>query len=171
VGDICFEGPQNFLGYVNDPEATARALSSDGVLYTGDMGYVDGQGLHFSGRGKLVIKPKGYQVFPAQVEEHFCDLSESVAACAVVGVQHEVFSEAIVAYVEPKPGASPDLAAMAAHARGLAAYMRPSHYVLLEPAGMPLNRVAKTDYVELGKMARAEVDRLREQGGWDRGQE
>ena len=46
--------------------------------------------------------------------------------------------------------------------------MRPLHYVLLEPGTFPLNRVAKTDYVRLGELARAEVAQLREKGGWDR---
>ena len=46
--------------------------------------------------------------------------------------------------------------------------MRPLHYVLLEPGEMPLNRVAKIDYVRLAEMARAEVERLRAARRWDR---
>jgi fatty-acyl-CoA synthase len=67
VGHICFHGPQNFLGYVNDAESTAATLSRDGWLYTGDLGFVDEHGLHFSGRAKWVLKPAGYQVFPGDV--------------------------------------------------------------------------------------------------------
>ncbi len=78
VGAVCFRGPQTFLGYVNDPAATASAISSDGYLYTGDMGSVDEKGLHFSGRAKWIIKPKGYQVFPGQVEDFLCELREKV---------------------------------------------------------------------------------------------
>ena len=167
TGQICFEGPQTFLGYVNDPEATAKARSSDGILYTGDMGYVDEQGLHFSGRAKLVIKPKGYQVFPAQVEEHFAALKDRVGLCAVVGVEHAVFSEGIVAFVEHKPGVELSVADLEQHARGIASYMRPAHYVIVGPGKIPLNRVAKTDYVTLQRRARVEVRGLREQGGWD----
>ena len=59
---------------VNAPEATAQTISSDCYLYTGDLGYVDEKGLHFAGRAKWVIKPKGYQVFPAQVEDHVGEL-------------------------------------------------------------------------------------------------
>jgi fatty-acyl-CoA synthase len=51
-GHICFRGPQTFLGYVNNPEATAQAVSKEGWLYTGDLGYRDEEGLHFSGRAK-----------------------------------------------------------------------------------------------------------------------
>ncbi len=168
TGDICFQGPQTFLGYVNNPEATAKTISTDGWLYTGDLGFYDESGLHFSGRAKHVIKPKGYQVFPAQVEDHFCELSNQVAMCGVVGVEHEVFSEGIVAFIEKKPGAELTEKMLVEHAKGMAAYMRPAHYVLLEPGQFPLNRVAKTDYLVLKERALAEVARLREQGGWDR---
>ena len=70
--------------------------------------------------------------------------------------------------VEKKPGVELTVAELEAHAEGIAAYMRPSHYVVLEPGQLPLNRVAKTDYVRLDEMAREEVSRLRAEGGWDR---
>ncbi|HPO44737.1 MAG TPA: class I adenylate-forming enzyme family protein, partial [Spirochaetota bacterium] len=58
IGEICFSGPQIFLGYLDDPANTAKTVSKDGICYTGDMGYYDEKGLHFAGRAKLVIKPK-----------------------------------------------------------------------------------------------------------------
>ena len=168
VGEICFSGPQVFIAYVNNPEAYRRTVSTDGYCYSGDLGKITSRGLVFSGRSKLVIKPKGYQVHPAQIENHFAQLREHVAACAAVGVPHEVFSEAVVLFIEPKPGAEPGRELLEAHAKGIAAYMRPLHYVLLEPSGMPLNRVSKTDYVTLKQLALEEVQRLRDQQGWDR---
>jgi hypothetical protein len=54
------------------------------------------------------------------------------------------------------------------HARELASYMRPRHYVLLQPGEMPLNRVAKPDYLRLRQMAEREIAELREKGKWDR---
>ena len=167
TGYICFTGPQTFLGYINAPEATAETVSSDGFLYTGDMGFVDDRGLHFAGRAKHVIKPKGYQVFPAQVEDFLCELRDKVGAAAVVGVEHEVFSEGIVAYVEARPGVELTADDLREHARGLAGYMRPSHYVVLGTGEIPLNRVAKTDYVVLKQMAQQAVADLRQTGGWD----
>ncbi len=167
-GHICFKGPQTFLGYVNNPEATARTVSKDGWLYTGDLGYRDKDGLHFSGRAKWVIKPKGYLVFPAQVEDYVCEMRDKVAACGVVGMDHDVWVEAIVAFVEAQPGVQLTAAELEEYAQGIAAYMRPSHYVILEPGQLPLNRVAKTDYVQLYEMARETVERLRAEGGWDR---
>ncbi len=162
VGHICFQGPQTFIGYVGDPEATRLAVSRDGVLYTGDMGYRGEQGLHFSGRAKLIIKPAGHQVFPGDVENHICRLEAKVASAAAVGVEHPLLTEAIVAFVEKKPGAELTAAELRRHARSIASYMRPLHYVILEPATMPLNRAAKSDYVRLREMARAEAARL----GW-----
>lgn len=167
-GEICFHGPQVFLAYVNDEAAYGRTVSTDGYCYTGDLGTKTERGLSFAGRSKLVIKPKGYQVHPAQVEEHFAGLAAQVAACAAVGQPHEVFSEAIVLFVEPKPGATLDVETLRAHAQGIASYMRPTHYVLLPVGGFPLNRVAKTDYVLLKQRAAAEVESLRAGGGWDR---
>lgn len=167
VGHVCFKGPQNFLGYVNDPEATSKALSADGWLYTGDLGRADAEGLHFAGRAKWVIKPAGNQVFPGDVEEYLCRLSDQVASAGVVGAEHRIWSEAIVAFVEKKPGATITEADLRRHARGLTSYMRPRHYVLLEPGQMPLNRVAKVDALKLTEMAREEVRKLRERGRWD----
>jgi acyl-CoA synthetase (AMP-forming)/AMP-acid ligase II len=171
IGHVCFRGPQTFLGYIDDPEATARAISADGFLYTGDLGHVSERGLHLSGRARWIIKPAGYQVFPGQVENHFSALEEKVASCGVVGAEHAVFSEAIVAFIEKKAGASLEVRELRRHARELPSYMRPLHYVLLDPGQFPLNRVAKTDYVLLSEMARREVARLRAARKWDRQRE
>ncbi|MFB3777592.1 MAG: class I adenylate-forming enzyme family protein [Bryobacteraceae bacterium] len=162
VGEICFTGPQTFLGYVNDPESTARTISRDGFLYTGDMGSVDGAGLRFSGRSKWIIKPGGHQVFPGDVESHIAALDEKVSTCAAVGVAHQLLSEAIVAFVEKKPGVELTVAELRRHARSLTSYMRPLHYVILEPGSMPLNRAAKSDYLRLRETAELEAKKL----GW-----
>jgi acyl-CoA synthetase (AMP-forming)/AMP-acid ligase II len=169
IGQLCFRGPQTFLGYVNDPAATAQAISRDGYLYTGDLGYRDTTGLHLTGREKWVIKSFGYQIFPGDVERHICTLAEKVANCVVVGVAHEVVSEAVVAVVEKRPGAELSHKELDRHARSLASYMRPRHWILLEAGQMPLNRVAKPDYVRAQEMAREEIAKLRERGEWDSG--
>ena len=169
IGQLCFRGPQTFLGYVNDPAATAQAISRDGFLYTGDLGYRDAAGLHLTGREKWVIKSFGYQIFPGDVERHICTLAEKVANCVVVGVAHEVISEAVVAVVEKRLGAELSRQELDRHARTLASYMRPRHWIILEAGQMPLNRVAKPDYVRAQEMAREEIAAMRERGEWDRG--
>jgi acyl-CoA synthetase (AMP-forming)/AMP-acid ligase II len=169
IGHLCFRGPQTFLGYVNDPEATAKAISRDGFLYTGDLGYKDAAGLHLTGREKWVIKSMGYQIFPGDVEQHICALAEKVANCVVVGVAHEVVSEAVVAVVEKRPEVEVSRQELDRHARSLPSYMRPRHWIILEAGQMPLNRVVKPDYVRAQQMARQEIAALRERGEWDSG--
>jgi acyl-CoA synthetase (AMP-forming)/AMP-acid ligase II len=154
TGHVCFRGPQTFLGYVNDPDATARAISSDGYLYTGDLGSCGDKGLRFAGRAKWVIKPAGHQVFPNEVESHMCGLEEKVGACGVIGIAHDKLSEAIVAFVEKRPGVELSVRELRQHARSMASFKRPLYYVLLEPGQMPLNRIGKTDYVRLEEMAK-----------------
>jgi acyl-CoA synthetase (AMP-forming)/AMP-acid ligase II len=166
IGYVCFTGPQTFLGYLNDPAATAATLSSDGYLYTGDMGRADDDGLHLAGRAKFIIKPGGYQVFPGDVETHFSTMEE-VAQSAAVGVEHPILSEAIVLFAESKPGAELTSAALQRHARGLANYMRPRHYVILQAGELPLNRVAKPDYLALRERAKQEVQALKARGTWE----
>jgi acyl-CoA synthetase (AMP-forming)/AMP-acid ligase II len=169
IGAVCFRGPQTFLGYVNDPAATAQAISRDGFLYTGDLGSKDAAGLHLTGREKWVIKSLGYQIHPGDVERHICTLAGKVANCVVVGVAHEVVAEAVVAVVEKKPEVELSRQELDRHARSLPSYMRPRHWIILEAGQMPLNRVVKPDYVRAQEMARQEIAELRARGEWDIG--
>ncbi|MGA3068981.1 MAG: class I adenylate-forming enzyme family protein [Terracidiphilus sp.] len=169
IGHVCFRGPQTFLGYFNDPRATAQAISRDGFLYTGDLGSKDAAGLHLTGREKWVIKSFGYQIFPGDVERHICRLAGKVANCVVVGVAHAVISEAVVAVVEKKPEVELNRNELDRHARSLPSYMRPRHWIILEPGQMPLNRVVKPDYGRAQEMARQEIAQLRDRGEWDTG--
>ena len=169
VGEICFSGRQVFLGYLGDPVNTAKTISTDGVCYTGDLGFYDDKGLHFSGRSKLVIKPKGYQVFPEDVENHIAKkLKGRISMAAVVGVEHEVFSEGIMAFVECLPGQRVTPEEVIDACSDISAYSRPSHVVVFDVGELPLNRVAKTDYMILQDRAKTIVNELRTQGGWDK---
>ena len=169
IGDICFSGPQVFLGYLNDPEATAKAISTDGICYTGDLGTYGDRGLRLAGRSKLTIKPKGFQVFPGDVENHVIGaLDGRVSAAGCVGVEHAVWAEAIVLFVERAAGHDVTSDEVVAACAGIASYARPSHVEVVESGALPLNRVAKTDYVALKERAQEIVDGLRRQGRWDR---
>ena len=168
IGEICFSGPQVFLEYVNDEENTKKTISKDGWCYTGDLGSYDDEGLHFAGRSKLVIKPKGYQVYPPEVENFLMSaLKDKVENIGVVGHEHEVFSEGIVAFVEKKKGKNLSVDEVNKVAKGLAAYKRPTLVIILEYNDLPLNRVEKTDYVSLKNMASQKIKELRKNGGWD----
>jgi len=169
IGEICFKGPQTFLGYLNDEENTRKTLSKNGWLYTGDLGTYDETGLHFAGRSKFVIKPKGYQVYPPEVEDFLSQqLKGKVGNIAIVGVPHDVFTEGVMAFVE-RATADTELTEeeLEEAAQGMAAYKRPSHYEILEPGKIPLNRIAKTDYQALKEKAKEIVETLRAEGKWD----
>jgi acyl-CoA synthetase (AMP-forming)/AMP-acid ligase II len=68
-GELCVRGPQVMKGYLNRPEATASTIDSEGWLHTGDIGYAD-EDSHFYivDRAKELIKYKGFQVPPAELE-------------------------------------------------------------------------------------------------------
>lgn len=169
LGEICFSGPQVFLGYLGDPEATARTVSREGICYTGDLGRYGPEGLKLAGRSKLTIKPKGFQVFPGDVENHVvASLGGKASAAACVGVEHAVWSEAIVLFVEQAPDATLTAAEVHEACHGIASYARPSHVEVVASGTIPLNRVAKTDYLALREQARAVVEGLRAAGKWDR---
>jgi fatty-acyl-CoA synthase len=168
IGEITFSGAQIFLGYLNDEVNTRQTLSKDGYCYTGDLGFYDDKGLHFVGRSKLVIKPKGYQVFPTEVEEWIqSHLPDKVELVACVGAPHEVYTEGIIAFVERKVGVTLTAKEVLAVCKDMAAYKRPSHVEILDPEQIPLNRVAKTDYMVLKSMAIKLIETLRTKGGWD----
>lgn len=68
-GEVCVRGPQIMLGYLNRPEATTATVDSEGWLHTGDIGYADEDGHFFIvDRAKELIKYKGFQVPPAELE-------------------------------------------------------------------------------------------------------
>ncbi len=169
IGEICFSGPQIFLGYLGDVANTRKPVSTDGVCYTGDLGFYDDEGLHFSGRAKMVIKPKGYQVFPDDVVNHISKkLDQRAVQIACVGVEHEIFSEAIMVFVEAAEGQNLTAGDVMEACQDIAAYARPSHVEILKPGTMPLNRVAKVDLLILKERGREIVQRLRSEGGWDK---
>ncbi|HEU5082598.1 MAG TPA: AMP-binding protein [Acidimicrobiales bacterium] len=106
VGEIRVQGPNVFQGYWDDAEATARALTPDGWLCTGDLAVVDDDGFLFVvDRLKDLIIVSGFNVYPAEVEAILVE-HPGVAAAAVVGVQHPHSGEAVKAYVVAAEGAS-----------------------------------------------------------------
>jgi long-chain acyl-CoA synthetase len=104
AGELWVHGPNVFVGYWNDPEATARALTPDGWLRTGDIAVVDDDGaLYLVDRAKDLIIVSGFNVFPAEVEDVILE-HPAVESCAVVGVAHPYHGESVKAYVVLAPG-------------------------------------------------------------------
>ncbi len=73
-GEIQVQSPSVMMGYYKDPENTAEAITDDGWLCTGDLGYVDDEGFHLTGRKKnLIILSNGENVAPEQIENMFTE--------------------------------------------------------------------------------------------------
>jgi len=104
AGEIWVRGPNVFAGYWEDEEATARALTADGWLRTGDVAVTDDDGfLYLIDRAKDLIIVSGFNVYPAEVEDVLAS-HEGVAEVAVVGVDHPHSGETVKAFVVARPG-------------------------------------------------------------------
>ena len=104
-GEICVRGPQVMKGYLNRPEATAQTIDPEGWLHTGDIGYADAEGYFYVvDRAKELIKYKGFQVAPAELEAQLLT-HPSVADAAVIPSPDEEAGEVPKAFVVLKDGA------------------------------------------------------------------
>ena len=160
TGDIAVRRPDPvmFLGYWNNPEATAAKFRGD-WLVTGDIGRRDGDGyLTFVGRGDDLINSSGYRIGPAEIEECLCR-HPAVALAAVIGVPDAVRGERIKAFLVPKPGAAAS-EALADELRQLVRTRLAAHEVPREIAFVEALPLTAT-----GKVVRAELRRLERQEG------
>ncbi|KAK2751902.1 hypothetical protein FQN55_008644 [Onygenales sp. PD_40] len=100
TGEIYVRGPNIFVGYLDNPAATAAAMSADGWFRTGDVGHEDSYGnLYITDRVKELIKYKGFQVAPAELEGLLVE-NDAIDDVAVIGVESEEHgSEVPRAYV------------------------------------------------------------------------
>jgi acyl-CoA synthetase (AMP-forming)/AMP-acid ligase II len=93
------------LGYLDDPEATAEAIDTDGWLHTGDVGTIDENGyLRITDRLKDMYISGGFNVYPAEVEQTLARLA-GVAEVAVIGIPDERLGEVGLAALVALPGA------------------------------------------------------------------
>jgi acyl-CoA synthetase (AMP-forming)/AMP-acid ligase II len=104
-GELCIRGANVMKGYFNNEEATAATIDADGWLLTGDVAVVDADGDFFIvDRVKELIKYKGYQVPPAELEALLLG-HDAIADAAVIPAPSEEAGEIPKAYVVRKPGA------------------------------------------------------------------
>ncbi len=105
-GEIWIRGPQRMKGYFGRQEETDTMIDADGWLHTGDIGVVDENGWWFVvDRVKELIKYKGYQVAPAELEALLLS-SPDVQDVAVIGVRDEDGEEVPKAFVVRTPGST-----------------------------------------------------------------
>jgi len=91
-------------GYLDDPEATGRALSPDGWLRTGDLGVIDGAGcLQIVGRVKDMFIVGGFNAYPAEIENILLRHPD-ISQAAVIGIPDERLGEVGMAFVVTRAG-------------------------------------------------------------------
>jgi long-chain acyl-CoA synthetase len=141
VGELCVHGPQVMKGYWNQPEETAKVLTADGWLHTGDIARMDEKGyFYIVDRKKDMILVSGFNVYPNEVEDVVM-MNPGVLEVAAVGVPDEHSGEVVKIYVVKK---DPNLTADALKAflhENLTGYKRPRHIEFRD--SLPKSNVGK----------------------------
>jgi crotonobetaine/carnitine-CoA ligase len=151
VGELELRNPAVMKGYWDMPDETARVLSDDGWLRTGDLVTDDGTGTYtFVGRVKEVIRRRGENVAPAEIEEALAG-HPAVFEAAVVGVPSELSEEDIKAFVVLHDPAA-DLAAVRDHAARLLAPFKVPRF---------MQATAELPHTPTGRVAKHEISRER----------
>ncbi|MGB3485220.1 MAG: 4-coumarate--CoA ligase family protein [Mycobacterium sp.] len=105
TGELWFAGPNVMAGYLGNDKATAETIDAEGFLHTGDLACVDSDGcVYIVDRLKELIKYKGYQVPPAELEALLLTHPQ-IADAAVVGVTDDDGEEVPKAFVVRQPDA------------------------------------------------------------------
>jgi malonyl-CoA/methylmalonyl-CoA synthetase len=142
IGEIAVRGPNLFLEYLNRPDATADVLR-DGWFHTGDLATraPDGYIRIVGRRATDLIKSGGFKIGAGEIEGALLEHPD-VAEAAVTGEPDNDLGERIVAWIVPRPGASPTADALADHVAGLLTpHKRPRVVHLLE--ALPRNEMGK----------------------------
>ena len=132
-GEVWIRGPQVMRGYLGDEQSTADTLDADGWLHTGDIGHADEDGwFYLVDRLKELIKVKGFQVAPAELEAVLLEHPE-IADAAVIASPDEEAGEVPKAFVVPADGATLDVEAIKAYvAERVASYKQVRHVELTD---------------------------------------
>jgi len=141
-GEIITRNPGLNGNYVWDPESTSRFLK-DGWFHTEDLGMLDEDGcLYVTGRIKDMIVSGAHNVFAPKVEE-VIQSHPKILECAVIGVPHTVWGEAVLAVAVPKKGEDIAEAEIIEYSRTRLSNWECPKYVRFEENGLPRNPTAK----------------------------
>jgi acyl-CoA synthetase (AMP-forming)/AMP-acid ligase II len=154
IGEVAVWSPTTMVGYWNRPEETARVLSPDGWLRTGDAGIMDEEGyVYIQDRIKDMIISGGENVYPAEVEGAIYGHPD-IADVAVIGVPDAKWGEAVKAVVVRRAGAELDESGVIAWARErIAGFKCPKSVDFIDalprnPSGKILRRELRAPYWE-----------------------
>ncbi len=129
TGELQLRGDNVMLGYYNAPDKTAEAMTNDGWLRTGDLGYRDAGGFYFvTGRIKELIIKGGENIAPREIDEALLS-HPAVLEAAVVGISDANYGQDILAAIVLKPGVACDEKALREHClRVLGRYKTPKTF-------------------------------------------
>ena len=145
-GEVLVRGYGVMQGYLDEPEATARAIDDDGWLHTGDLGNFDGAGrLRVVGRKKDMFIVGGFNAYPAEIEGFLLE-HPAVAQAAVIGVPDDRLGQVGKAFVVAKTNVSEDELLVWCRER-MAGFKAPRSIQFLEE--LPLNATGKVMKDEL----------------------
>jgi acyl-CoA synthetase (AMP-forming)/AMP-acid ligase II len=147
-GELWVRGYGVMLGYLDDPQATAEAIDSEGWFHTGDIGKIDAAGyLKITDRKKDLFISGGFNVYPAEVEALLAT-HPAIAMCAVIGMADERMGEVGKAFVVARGGDSLDVAELSVWARKtMANYKVPRCFEVV--SDLPRNAAGKVLKTEL----------------------
>jgi len=157
TGEVRVRAPGQFSGYFKQPAGTG--LDADGFFRTGDLGSLDADGtFHFTGRSKDLLRIKGVNVSPAEVEAVLA-AHPAVEAAHVVGLPPDGLDQELVALIVPRGGGPLPEADLRTHAaESLSTYKRPSRYLCIGREDVPLGGTSKPQRAALAALA---ADRVR----------
>jgi len=152
VGEIVARGPRIMGGYWNDPEKTAKTLTKDGWLRTGDMGFKDEDGYIFLvGRGDDLIIRGGENISPEEIE-NVLYTHPAVDEVAVIGVPDPEWGQEVMAVIVLKKGVKTTAEEISEHCRkNVASFKRPRYVEFTKElprtsTGKILKRVLRDKY-------------------------
>jgi fatty-acyl-CoA synthase len=129
AGEFLARGYCVMQGYWNDPERTREAIDPHGWMHTGDLATMDEQGyVRVVGRIKDMVIRGGENIYPREIEEFLYSHPE-VADVQVIGVPDERYGEELMAWIVPRPGASPTEDEIKEFCRGRIAHYKVPRYV------------------------------------------
>ncbi|MBS0394125.1 MAG: AMP-binding protein, partial [Proteobacteria bacterium] len=149
-GEICVRGPQVMAGYWNRPDETAKVMTRDGYLRSGDIGTIDAAGyLRISDRKKDMILVSGFNVYPNEIEAVLL-AHPKVLEAAVVAVPDAHSGELPAAFVVRRDATLTEAELRAHCAQELTGYKRPVRFEFRErlpktPVGKILRRALRDE--------------------------
>ncbi|MHC4445164.1 MAG: AMP-binding protein [Planctomycetota bacterium] len=151
-GELCVRGHGVMLGYYNMPAETAKAISDDGWLRTGDLVIrTDSGHYRITGRHKDMLIRGGENIYPREIEE-FLLTHPQVREVQVVGVPDKRFGEQVMAWIIPKEGVSLAADEIRQFCKGNIAHYKVPHYVEFVDR-FPMTVTGKVQKFRLREMA------------------